>query len=342
MILIDAQYINEGGGKVLLYYLIENFEKMDIDFFFLLDERIRYDLPTIKSSNRIEFLSGSFLKRHWFYKRNRNRFSKVFCFANLPPSIRLKCEVFTYFQNVVFLEVPNEYSKLQKIKFDLKRQVLKYFDPNTTCWLVQSDLVKNKLQSKLDVNSAKVLVLPFYPQFEKCTTNVIRERQTYIYVSNGMPHKNHIRLINVFCEFYDRYKKGKLILTIGEDFPVLTTLIADKVKKGYPIENIGFVDRATLQKLYLHSEFLIFPSLTESFGLGLIEAIECGCKILGADLAYTYEVCEPSIVFNPLSNESMFEAFEKSLQDDIIDSVPKIKNNINELINLLQSTNATN
>ena len=54
-------------------------------------------------------------------------------------------------------------------------------------------------------------------------------------------------------------------------------------------------DRLTLQKEYLSSEFLMFPSLTESFGLGLIEAIECGCKVIGADLPYTYEVCEPHL-----------------------------------------------
>ena len=81
---------------------------------------------------------------------------------------------------------------------------------------------------------------------------------------------------------------------------------------------------------------MIFPSLAESFGLGLIEAIECGCKVIGADLPYTYEVCEPSIVFDPMDDESIFEAFEKSLDDAVKTSSPKIRNNINELINILQ------
>jgi hypothetical protein len=41
MILIDALYINNSGGKVLLDYLIEELEKTDKEVFYLLDERIQ-------------------------------------------------------------------------------------------------------------------------------------------------------------------------------------------------------------------------------------------------------------------------------------------------------------
>ena len=93
----------------------------------------------------------------------------------------------------------------------------------------------------------------------------------------------------------------------------------------------------TLQKKYLSSEFLIFPSLTESFGLGLIEAIECGCIVIGADLPYTYEVCEPSLVFNPLVDKNIFDAFEDSLNKENLKlSVSRIKNNIDQIIGLLK------
>ena len=167
--------------------------------------------------------------------------------------------------------------------------------------------------------------------------SIIREKNTYLYVSNATPHKNHQRLIDVFCQFYNKYQFGKLILTVNKDYPEVLELIESKIKKGYPIENIGFVDRLTLQKKYLSSEFLIFPSLTESFGLGLIEAIECGCKVIGADLPYTYEVCEPSFVFNPYDENSIFHAFEKTLSSQTIKpSLPRIENNINQIISLLK------
>ena len=40
MILIDAVYINESGGKVLFDYLIEQMERQNLSIFYLIDKRI--------------------------------------------------------------------------------------------------------------------------------------------------------------------------------------------------------------------------------------------------------------------------------------------------------------
>ena len=335
MILIDALYINEGGGKVLLNYLIEEVEKKQLKVHYLLDERIKNNHPFVCFSNKITFLEGSFRQRHIFYSAHKNIFSKILCFGNLPPNIRLNAMVYTYFHNLIFLDIPKEFSLKQQIKFRLKILILKLIAKNTVFWIVQSNLVKEKLSQKFQFEKEIIKVLPFYPQFDQIK-HPVKEKSTYLYVSTAHLYKNHVRLIEVFCRFYDKYKTGKLIITVNQDYGIVLDLIEVKQKLGYPIKNIGFVRRDELQNEYLLSEFLIFPSLTESFGLGLIEGIECGCKVIGADLPYTYEVCEPSIVFDPLDNESFFKAFEESLKENVKISVPKIKNNIYELINILE------
>ena len=336
MILIDALYINDGGGKILLDCLIIQLKKSNLDVYFLLDDRIIGEHPEI-NPDRVEYLKGSFIKRQFFYRKNKHRFTKVFCFGNLPPNVRLKATVFTYFHNLIYLNVPKEFSLKERLKFELKISIQKRIAKNTDYWLVQSDLIKDKLQPKIPFKSESIKVMPFYPQFEELNLNVTREKNTYLYVSNATPHKNHKRLIDGFCQFFDKNKKGKLVLTVNEDYPVVLDLIHDKIVQGYPIKNIGFVDRLTLQKSYLSSEFLIFPSLTESFGLGLIEAIECGCKVIGADLPYMYEVCEPSLIFNPLDENSIFNALENALNSETIKpSLARIQNNINQIISLLK------
>lgn len=341
MILIDAVYINNGGGKILLDYLITTIEKSNINAYYLLDERVKNKHPTIRKDNFV-YVKGGLQERHQFYLRNRHRFSKVMCFGNLPPTLQLNALVYTYFHQPMYLNVPRGFSIIDQIKIGLKILILKLIAKNTNYWLVQSDLIKERLHKKFLFKPANIKVLPFYPQFGSLDEEVIRQRHTYIYVSNANPHKNHARLMDVFCDFYDKHKKGKLILTVGNDFLETRALIEQKQKKGYPIKNIGFVGRRELQKEYLASEYLIFPSLAESFGLGLIEAVECGCKVIGADLPYTYEVCEPSIVFNPMDDESFLEAFESSLNDNVKTSIPKIRNNINELINILEDNHAIN
>lgn len=336
MLLIDAIYINNGGGKILLDYLISQLEESNLEAYFLLDNRIVGDHPKIKPE-RVEYMNGNLLKRHLFYSKNQKKFSKVLCFGNIPPSVKIDATVLTYFHQPMFLDIPKEFSLIDRFKFKLKIAVLKIVAKNTDYWLVQSDLIKNKMLSKFYFNSVSIKILPFYPSFKQLNIAINRNKETYFYVSNASPHKNHFRLIDVFCRFYDKYKKGRLILTVNDSYTEVLQLINEKIKLNYPIENIGFVDRATLQQMYLTCEYLIFPSLSESFGLGLIEAIECGCKVIAADLSYTYEVCEPTLVFDPFNDESIFNALEKSLgSDQLQPSLPRIKNNINEIINILK------
>jgi glycosyltransferase involved in cell wall biosynthesis len=87
--------------------------------------------------------------------------------------------------------------------------------------------------------------------------------------------------------------------------------------------------------LYRSSEFIIYPSLSESFGLGILEALENGCKVIGADLQYIHAVCKPSLVFDPESEESITEAFEKAIQTDLPPSEQKVFNEIDKLIQLI-------
>jgi len=337
MILIDAIFINNGGGKVLLDYLISELEKIDTPIYYLIDERMQTSHPPIKKENVVQYFKPSYRKRAQFYRQEQDSFTKILCFGNLPPNRKTSATVYTYFHQLIYISIPNEFSFKEKLFFLLKRRVLKHILHHTDFWIVQSNQTKLKLSEKFNLDSRKVLPIPFYPPFTAINESIVRKKNTYLYVSNATPHKNHFKLIENFCAFYDKYKIGKLILTVDTNYPNVLHLMDSKQKQEYPIENIGFVDRKTLYKTYLSSEYLIFPSLSESFGLGLIEAIESGCKVIAADLPYTYEVCEPSIVFDPLCDKSMFNAFEKSINGNTIGpTVPKISNNIKELLTLLQ------
>lgn len=336
MLLVDAIYINDGGGKVLLDYLIKKLENTEINCFYLLDNRIKKNHPKIKSTNQVVYLNASLFDRFLFYKKQRDSFSKIFCLGNLPPNIRIKVKVFTYFHSPLYLKTPKEFSSIERFKYELKRIVLKAFINNTDLWLVQSKLIKDEFQKKFGVKNDKVNLLPFYPPYEKHEKQVVREDNSFLYVSNATPHKNHVKLIDAFCSFFDEYNIGKLILTVSDDYIEVFNLINIKINQGYPIVNIGFVDRNELTKIYLSSQYLIFPSIAESFGLGLVEAIDNDCKVIGADLPYTYAVCEPSIVFNPYKVESIIDGFKQSLNKDNKLSKSLIENKIDNLVRLLK------
>ncbi|WP_267739796.1 glycosyltransferase [Myroides injenensis] len=335
MILLDSIYVNNGGGKILLDYLVLEFELRKMDVFYLFDKRC-YGSYNHLSSSRTLFVDGKVRKRKEFYKKNGLKFEKVLCFGNLPPLENLDCQVYTYFHQPMYLNVPKEFSIKERLTFKFKQLFLSFFKNNTNFWLVQNSFIKDELCKKYNLDFDKVLLMPFYPNKDLYCLPSRRENNTFIYVSNGTPHKNHLRLFGAFKEFYDIYKKGKLIVTINSEYSLLLEEIEKLRNDGYPIVNIGFVNRKELISNYHKAEYLIFPSLEESFGLGIVEAIECGCKVIGADLPYMYEVCNPSINFNPMSIEDIKFAFVKAINKEEKETTQNIFNEIDKLISILK------
>ena len=333
MILIDAIYINQGGGKVLLDLLIDELISKKINVHFLFDERVKHDYVFL--SKNATFINSSLLKRFYFYFINRNKFSSVFTFGNFPPPIKLKCNVYSYFQNLILIE-----SNFISFKLSAKRLIFKYFFYNTNHWFVQSNVVKKKLL-KLSKFPIPIHVFPFYNEinrdvsFKKINESSIK----YIYVSSAENYKNHTNLLMAFEKYNTRYPNSSLTLTVSKKYNKVIELI-DKLKhKKINIINLGLRNNNEIIEKYLESDVMIFPSTKESFGLGLIEAAQLSMPIISSDLDYVYEVIEPSNVFNPYEINSIYECMCDHYK--IINKPAKINtsNKLNEMINFILINN---
>jgi glycosyltransferase involved in cell wall biosynthesis len=337
MLLVDALYINNSGGKILLDYLIKRLECSGEEIVYLLDNRVKSKHPPILT-NSVTYMSGNLVQRFFFYKRNKDSFKKILCFGNLPPIQSASATVYTYFHQPLFIDLPKELPFKQKFIINIKTLVLGIISRNTNVWLVQSENVKLGLKKKYKIKTSAIQVLPFYPILNN-DENVTRIKNRFIYVSGNAHHKNQNKLINSFIKFYNAYKQGELHLTIGSEHSDLCKRLEFLRTAGYPIFNNGFVNQQALRSLYRSSEYSIYPSLAESFGLGIIEAIENGCKIIGADRPYMYAVCEPSLSFDPNSEEAIFNAFKTAVFEELPDSRALVSDQIEDLISLLVSKN---
>lgn len=332
MILIDAIYVHQTGGKVLLDYLVSKLEETEIEVFYLFDDRIPKAAYNIKDTNKVLFLKSTFLKRLFFYIKNKRTFRKVFCFGNVPPPIRIDAITYTFLHQKIYLDIPPELPFKSSFSFVIKTKIVNLLKGNTDYWVVQNENVKLKLSEKFKVDQDKIWNLPFYPSMKR-NGEFKRNDFGFIYVSHPYLHKNHLKLIDAFCLFYDKTKKGELILTVDNSHTELNDYINTKIAKEYPIKNIGFIKRDDLYKYYKSNRYLIFPSLTESFGLGIIEALENGCDIIGSDLPYMYDVCMPSLVFDPNSTQSIANALIKAIDFQNVErSYSKVTDEIQSLI----------
>ena len=86
-------------------------------------------------------------------------------------------------------------------------------------------------------------------------------------------------------------------------------------------------------------KFVVFPSLAETLGLGLVEAVNTNCYVIAAKTEFLKYIIKPSITFNS-KNINELSKIILDLTDEnqkIKLNKPKviIQNKINQLIKLL-------
>ena len=339
MILIDAAYINESGGLVLLEKVIKEFSKSRIKSHLLLDERIpelfinklNIDYTLIKSNER---------NRKKFYTLKSNRYEKVFCFANVPPPIKINIETFILFHNKIIISSFSElnlFSIKSKLIYFLKKIYIRYRNKSHYKWIVQTKSMKKKLSFSLLISKNKILTIPLFSDFSADQKNLkLKQKKVFTYVADGGINKNHDRLLDAWDFLHQKYSVlPKLNLTVSYKFPKLITKINKLIKKGINISNHGLCNKSEIINLYNKSEYLIYPSLIESFGLPLIEANKFDCNIISSDLDYVHDIVKPSLVFDPNSVISISETVYLALNNDYIPkSKTLIKSKTNELLKL--------
>ena len=110
------------------------------------------------------------------------------------------------------------------------------------------------------------------------------------------------------------------------------------VPKNLKINFLGLIDHNELLSQLRKVEFLIFPSLRESFGLPIIEGIKANCNVITSDLNYVNELINPSYTFDPYYEKSITETILLALTNKKHPkSSIKIKNSIDLIFNKLNN-----
>jgi len=327
---IVAPNIKSGGGKELLEFLLEyindNYEDLLVNVY------IDSTLNVKSNDNRNVFVFNSELSKVIFFYQ---KFKDVIYFGNLPP-LRKSTNSIVYFHNTYLLM---SFKKIlsSDIKFTTKLMLLakqfyiKMFIKNIDAIGCQTGKIEKQFKAKyLNKN---IHILPIY---RACKKNNIEKKFDYCYVSLAHPHKNYEKLFDALKILEAKKFHFVFAVTIELSRKDLIHTIEKINKNGViKIVNFGTLSKEKVCKLYSMSKCLIFPSLEESFGLPLIEAVDMGLDVIASDLDYVYEVIKPSLTFNPNDAQSIAETILRYSEGQSQKSEAKIKNNISEFIELI-------
>ena len=311
--ILYAPGIHQGGGESLLLPLLTEL-KDDRHVVFILDERLRlpHEFPV---SERIIYVHKNLFSRlriEWQLRSLVTAKMEVLCFGNLLPLWAHRGKQIVFVQNryliddIDLLNLP----LLDRIRVKNLRWCLRSGQHHVKRFVVQTPTMQRLLKDALG-REAGILPFTILPSQNKDSHDSRNKKQyDFLYVASGESHKNHRQLILAWVVLAKKNQSPHLCLTLDERrFPQLCSWISSRVKtQGLQVTMTGNLSQSSVLNLYGQARALIYPSLLESFGLPILEAVAVGLPILAADTDYVRDVVHPTAVFNPNSSLSIAQA----------------------------------
>lgn len=317
MLVIHAVNIHNGGGSVLLKALVSSCHP-EAPTLLLVDERLKVD--DFSSANIvIKYIKPTIFSRFFaeclLYKKTMSN-DVVICFGNLPPLFKLKAVTYVFVQNRLLLENANlsYFPIFVRLRLLFEKFWLHIRRGNAHKFIVQSDSMKKLLSAQLG-SDRDVKVIPFTALKNPKQAKNAKNKYDFIYVASFDAHKNHKALTDAWAVLSTQGLYPSLVLTLDDkSYQILTNYIKNTYQDlRLNIFNLGILSNEELLVGYQCSRALIYPSLTESFGLPLIEASHYGLEILASELDFVRDLVDPVQTFDPKSPMSIARAVRRFL-----------------------------
>lgn len=226
--------------------------------------------------------------------------------GDIPLRIRAKQVVLVH-QSNLFSPSVNPFTT-KSLKYCVLRKIFALNVKYATHFVVQTGAMADAMIQSYPAMKGKVSVVPQPPPewFDKTqikSRGVLKSgrRLLLFYPAAYYPHKNH----KIFKQMQPFAKELEQVLD-----KILLTVTKEEVGFEAPwVNTLGIIPSSQVIKFYQKSDALIFPSLIESYGLPLVEAMVAGLPVLCSNLPYARWLCEDqAIYFDPLNPESVIAA----------------------------------
>jgi glycosyltransferase involved in cell wall biosynthesis len=196
--------------------------------------------------------------------------------------------------------------------------------------LTVSEFEKNNIQQKLHLPEDKVQVLynGVSPQFtnayaaqqlEEFRRQYRLPSQYILFLGNTAPKKNTLNVIKAYVD-YCLAQQSAIPLVLLDYKKELVVKILTELKQPQLINRFifpGYVPHHQMPLMYNAATLFLYPSLRESFGLPILEAMACGVPVLTSTTSSMPEVAgDAALLVNPFNYKEISGGMEGLMQDD--------------------------
>ncbi len=339
-VLLNAVSIKEGGATVVLLKRLASLRQMrpDIEWIIAANSNARFaatpdpmvtwvmtswiDKSPLHAFIWYEFVLPAMIRKH--------QPDLVFSQTNFLPLHKLTCPTLLLVQHAGYFSA--EFARLMRewkpswltaVIWRLRTLWVRHSVRTATCVTVQTHALAKAIEACVKRSAKDILVIPEGPGLARQLGAPRSTRRPDIfrigYVTNWGVQKNFETLFRAAHILRAAGYRFKIVLTLCEKDPRCQPIFAAAEEIGVAdlIENHGLVGQDAVYCVYDSLDIFAFPSLCESFGLPMIEAMARGLPIVVAATPENIEMTQGAgMSFSPKDANALSAHLAKLIDDD--------------------------
>jgi glycosyltransferase involved in cell wall biosynthesis len=338
---IEAQRIlrrKKHGMEIVALELINNLQKIDLENTYTVFTRNGQDESAVNSTSNFEierFSSISYVDWEQLRLPSRVKSKKIdllHCTSNTAP-LTLSVPLILTLHDIIFIEKTDfKGSAYQNLGNLYRKYIVPKIVKKAELIVTVSEFERKNIVERLGVPEEKVKVIynGVNPNFsmdyrqedlERFRIKYKLPKEYIMYLGNTAPKKNTYNVIRAYIEYClsDTEALPLVLLDYKRRF---VYDILKEVKRESLIDKFFFhnyIPHHEIAFLYRGATLFLYPSLRESFGMPILEAMACGTPVITSNTSSMPEIAaDAAELVNPCEPIQISNAIKKLVHDSAL------------------------
>jgi glycosyltransferase involved in cell wall biosynthesis len=234
--------------------------------------------------------------------------------------------------DIIFMDpIPRNDNWYQRFGNLYRRKLVPLVSPRSESIITVSQYEKERIVSRLMIDERKVEVIynginekHFRARTNPDELRQVREHyklpeQFILFLGNPSFRKNPLGVLEAYVMYASKVENPLPLVTPGLTAKYIQDVL--KTMKGQYDPKLfvspGYIKEEDLPSVYGLSEVFLFPSLSEGFGMPIVEAMACGTPVITSKISCMPEIAgDAAILVDPLSAPSIADGLIHLLSDN--------------------------